>query len=107
MTKQELNKRMAELYGISTNKTYFDTISDGSVWQNEVMLIDDSARMFDLMIEYNLLLDFAWVNMGDGDLKYYTVRRKNEMGAADIVFVKDHKSEKEAALYAIALKLVK
>ena len=108
MTKLELNEKLAELYGI---KPHIQTIVGFDVNEGNVYaylpLIGDSARMFDLMIEHNLFLDSAWVNIGGFNKKYYTARQNGVMGATDIIFVKDHESESAAALYAIALKLVK
>ena len=99
MDKLELNDKLAELYGLEP----FTMIG------SNIPAIENSAIMFDLMIEHNLLptFNFVWLNLGDIDEKYYTVRLKNEMGATDMIFVKDHETEREAALYAIALKLVK
>lgn len=93
MKKEELNNKLAELY---EDKCLYIT-----------PLIDNSARMFDLMLKHNLLLDFAWVNFGGCDLKYYTARLKCIYGGTDMVFLKDHESESAAARFAIAMALVK
>ena len=109
LSKQELNEKLAELYKIQPYVLlHFSQPMTGRLLPPAmILLIDDSARMFDLMIEHNILIEFAWVNLGDIDDKYYTARKKNSVGATDIIFVKDHESQQAAARFAIAMALVK
>ena len=97
MTKLELNDKLAGLYGLKP----FTMIGC------DIPAIDDSAIMFDLMIEHNILLDFFWFNIDEVNPKYYTARQKGFMGASDMVFLKDHESPQAAARYAGAMALVK
>ena len=108
MNKLELNEKLAELYNINSKKSFWRLDTDvGKSFHTITLLIDDSARMFDLMIEHNIVIDSAWISIDGKKSKYYTARLIGTMGAADIVFLKGRETPQAATRYAIAMALVK
>ena len=108
MTKLELNDKLADLYGINSKKSFWRLDPDvGKSFHTITLLIDDSARMFDLMIEHDIFLDFFWLNFGEVKPKYYTARQKGVFRSVDMIFLKDHETQQAAARFAIAMALVK
>ena len=103
MNKLELNEKLAKLYP-EISRILENAESELSYIY---YIVDDSARIFDLMLEYNILLDFDWLNAHGQMLKYFTARVKDVFYDVEIEFVKDHDSESEAARFAIAMALVK
>ena len=108
MTKQELNEKLIDLYGL---KHLFQTFAgfdeNRNILYGYMQIIDDSARMFDLMIEHDIFLDFFWDNINEVKPKYYTARQKGVFRSVDMIFLKDHETPQAAARYAIAMALVK
>ena len=83
MNKQELNNKLAELYGLEPKlgKTY---------------LIDDSARLFDLAVQHKI----GFVAMNN-----IVLAGKDDIGSK--ASYREHESPQAAARYAIALALIK
>ena len=96
MNKQELNEKLASLYGVEKTKFYCNMISDGSVWENEVLLIDDWDRLMPLAI----LNKIGFVAMND-----IVLAGRDEI--QDKQSYSDHETIEAAAQYAIAMALVK
>ena len=101
MTKEELNEKLAELYGedggyeiVNENK-YSDSIT--------TLLIDDSARMFELAIEQKLAIAHV-IDYGSGEFYAVDVTSRKSNECAEYQY---HESPLAAALHAIALALVK
>ena len=98
MTKLELNEKLDKLYGLESS-----ILTDHDIYGNdfEVLLIDDSARMFDLMFEYQVLTTFY----PSGVTAYqYQDEYGFLVGDIDADF-KDHESIQAAGRYAIAMVL--
>ena len=91
ITKQELNNKLTELYVVAP---YFYNHNP------YMLLIDDSARMFDLMIEHDI-----WVQPYHSLGFVYAHARKDVI--FDKVYFKDHESPQASAKYAGAMALVK
>ena len=89
MNKQELNNKLAELYELEPKlgKTY---------------LIDDSARMFDLSVQYSV--DINYIN--DYDFVVADIKINDEKFVRASSEYKDHKTPSDAAKYAIAMALI-
>ena len=107
-TKLELNDKLAELYGLEAF-VYFNSSNTNDAYLLTHYLIDDSARMFDLMTEHEISPDFGEVHIGLTKNDY--VRASKRDGLVSInndnkVFLKDHESPQAALRYAIALVLV-
>jgi hypothetical protein len=110
MNKQELSRRIAELYGIEPAQGYVDKSKLGMTerWGKtdygedliRGWLIDDTARMFELAVEHdiyytitttlNLKKSRAWYKDGYVDEEH-----------------RNHPTKLEATLWAIGLALVK
>ena len=54
MTKLELNTKLAKLYEIKDSRCIVEEFNGIEPVLREIRLIDDSARMFDLMIDHNI-----------------------------------------------------
>lgn len=70
------------------------------------LLIDDSARMFDLMVKHKVILDFTVVDIGSDKCEYVLARQNGVWGKSALVSYKEHETPQAAALYAIARYLV-
>ena len=103
MTKLDLNDKLAALYGLESS-----TMTDYDIYGNdfEFLLIDDSARMFDLMIEHDLRIRRLDES---AEIFYYSFDEEEQEGRWIRVIAKytDHESKVAAARYAIAMALVK
>ena len=95
--KLELNDKLASLYGLDSS-----IMTDYDIYGNdfEVLLIDDSARMFDLMIENKLSV----LTMDDGCM---TLHYKEDSELSEKFMNKDHETTQAAARYAIGMALIK
>ena len=93
MNKQELNKKLADLYGLHEAEMYED---------NLIHLIDDSARMFGLLVEHKLSIIFYpfGVLIYEKTDEYWNLI---DEVSADF---KDHENPQAAVRFAIALYLV-
>ena len=99
MTKQELNKKLADLYGLHEAEMYED---------NLVHLIDDSSRMFELMIDNKIAFELSGLFYISGVEQEYVAARKIGVWPNRVIaFLKDHETPQAAARFAIALALVK
>ena len=107
MTKLELNTKLAKLYEIKDSRCIVEEFNGIEPVLREIRLIDDSARMFDLMIEHNIVIFFEWITIEGENDKYYIARLKYVYGNTDIIYVKDHETQQAAARFAIAMALVK
>ena len=89
MTNEELSKKVAELYGIDTTRV----LSNGDF--SCTWLHDDSARVFELMVEHELDMKsypyFKYVDVGFGD-------------NFDQEYFKDHNNDKALATRIAILK---
>ena len=97
MTKLELNDKLVELYDLEP----FTMIGC------DIPAIENSAIMFDLMIEHKIIPDFGVVYIGSVKHEYVTARQIRTYGSSYIVFLKDHESPQAAVRYAAAMALVK
>ena len=97
--KLELNDKLASLYGLDSY-----IMTDYDIYGNdfEVLLIDDSARMFDLMIENKLSITFYPF----GVLVYETTDEFGNLVDEINADFKDHENPQAAVRFAIALYLV-
>ena len=96
MTKLELNEKLAELY--SFEAMYY--------FKYPVLLIDDSARIFNFMVAHKICLDYGEVYIDGVKNECFYAGKKGYFINND-VFLKDHESPQAAACYAIAMALVK
>ena len=83
MNKQELNNKLAELYGLEPKL-------------GKLYLIDDSARLFDLAVQHKI----GFVAMNN-----IVLAGKDDIGSK--ASYREHESPQAAARYAIALALIK
>ena len=72
----------------------------------KILIIADSAIMFDLMIEHKVILDFTVVYIGSDKCEYVLARQNGVWGKSALVSYKDHGTPQEAARFAIARYLV-
>ena len=102
MTKQQLSERIAELYNVRASK-YVTGLED-------VMLIDDTARMFELAVEhdiYHVPNEYFRDCKDSVDVYIDSGKLAQEYNPPVTVLYKDHPTKLEATLYAIGLALVK
>ena len=103
MTKLELNEKLALLYGIEfSTMTYYDIYGNDF----EVLLIDDSATMFDLAVDNDLRIR----QTDDGaEVFYYSFDEGEQEGRWISIKAKykDHGTKQSATRYAGAMALVK
>ena len=86
MKKLELNEKLAELYGLEAGMN----------------LLDDSARMFDLIVEHMLSITFY----PSGVLVYEITNEYGHLIDEVSADFKDHETPQAAVRFAIALYLV-
>ena len=101
MTKRELNDKLAELYGITAYSPIHglpDT--EGYVPISVNLLIDDSARVFELAITHDIWIE-PYNNLG---FIYVHYRCNHDVKK---ILYEDHESPQASARYAIALALIK
>ena len=106
MTKLELNENLALLYGINSKKSFWRLDPDvGKSFHTITLLIDDSARMFELMIEHKvqILNTKLWFQ---AKVELPTIILSQEWILHKEHF-KDHETQQAAARFAIAMALVK
>ena len=108
MNKRELNEKLAELYTINPKRSFWRLDPDvGRSYHTITLLIDDSARMFELMVEHHILIDFGWFIADGFKNEFCTARQEDAWGATNAIYVKDHETPQAAARFAIATALVK
>ena len=83
MNKQELNNKLAELYGLEPKL-------------GKLYLIDDSARLFDLAVQHKI----GFVAMNN-----IVLAGKDDIGSK--ASYREHESPQAAARYALAMALIK
>ena len=101
MTKRELNDKLAELYGITAYSPIHglpDT--EGYVPISVNLLIDDSARMFELAITHDI-----WIKPSSFFRLVYAHHRKSPEHRPE--FYEDHESPQAATRYTIAIELIR
>ena len=96
MNKLELNEKLARLYGVEETKFYYDMISDGSFWENEVSLIDDWNRLMPLALSNKIVIEA---------MNTLVLAGRDNIGSN--ASYSDHESIEAAARYALAMALVK
>ena len=108
MTKLELNDKLAGLYNLPSKKeelTYWKERDEYTLTDYEyadILLIDDSARMFDLAVKNKIDL----VHYGDGVEARYEIKNDCFYYREGAIYI-DHESPQAAARYAIAMALIK
>lgn len=96
MTKEELSKRIGELYGVDMRRgVYAGYDGKYGVIEKDVWLIDDTARMFELAVENGISFENGLMVVARVD-KIFVVES-----------LANHPTKLEATLYAIGLALVK
>lgn len=105
MTKEELSKRIGELYNVEMIKgAYVGYDGKYGVILKDVLLIDDSARMFELAVENGLNISTCGSENCTVTEMNRTQRYVKDFSVAKYA---DHPTKLEATLYAIGLALVK